>query len=318
MSERAIKNISGFVKFTVALVIMVVSMALFLANINEAMSAELVRDVTITGEAITLGDIFNNVENNADFVLAPAPRPNETLIWDAKTLRRIVQSFDLNKRLSATDQVKIRRLATFISREDLENAIATALADEGVSGPVALDFVGGEPEIILPYNETAILKVKEASYNASRETFSAHVSVGEASSHHFTGIVHGLVDIPVLKTPVMRGDIISKNMITTMQVREDSLTDATLLSAEDLAGMTPRRVLRANTPIIMSELNRPVMVKRGDLVTMELNSGPIRVTAIAKAMENGTKGDIIRLVNMDSNRTLEAEVTGQRAAKVYF
>jgi flagella basal body P-ring formation protein FlgA len=60
------------------------------------------------------------------------------------------------------------------------------------------------------------------------------------------------------------------------------------------------------------------MVKRGDLVTMELNSGPIRVTAIAKAMENGTKGDIIRLVNMDSNRTLEAEVTGQRAAKVYF
>jgi flagella basal body P-ring formation protein FlgA len=34
-------------------------------------------------------------------------------------------------------------------------------------------------------------------------------------------------------------------------------------------------------------------------------------------MENGTKGDMIRLINMDSKRTLEAKITGLREATVY-
>jgi flagella basal body P-ring formation protein FlgA len=50
---------------------------------------------------------------------------------------------------------------------------------------------------------------------------------------------------------------------------------------------------------------------------MQLKSGPIALTALAKAMENGTKGDMIRLINMDSKRTLEAKITGLREATVY-
>jgi flagella basal body P-ring formation protein FlgA len=81
--------------------------------------------------------------------------------------------------------------------------------------------------------------------------------------------------------------------------------------------MTPRRFLQADELIEISALTKPTVIDRGDLVTMQLQNGPIMVTALAKAMESGKKGDIIRLMNVDSKRTLEAEVTGLRTARVF-
>lgn len=317
MTERVVKLIPNMAKIIAVILIMVMSMAGFIANINEAMSAHPIRDVTITGENITLGDVFDGITNNADFVLAPAPRPETVLTWNANTLNRIAKTFDLPYRATGKDQIQIRRLASLISEEMIENAIKESLKQEGVKGTFDLDFVGVNPEIILPHDIPPTVEIESLSYNASRETFSATIKTVDNRLRQFTGVVYPMVDIPVLKTPVTRGDIITRNMVTTMPVRTDILTDNMIIRQDELVGMTPRRILRAQTVIKITELDRPVMVKRGDLVTMELRNGPIAITAIAKAMESGTKGDVIRLMNVDSKRTLEAQITGLREAQVF-
>lgn len=133
----------------------------------------------------------------------------------------------------------------------------------------------------------------------------------------FTGVAHAVVDMPVLNTVARRGDHIRQSMITMIPVREDYITDAMVLSADELVNMTPRKIIRANTPVATRDLVKPTMVERGDLVTMQLDSGSIKITALAKALETGTKGDMIRVMNMDSKRTLEARVTGLREATVF-
>lgn len=317
MTERVIKLLPNMVKILIAMLIMIVSMAMFIANIKTAMSATPIKEVTVTGENITLGDVFDGIDRNANFILAPAPKPDTTLTWDAHTLNRVAKAFDLPWRAAATDQIHIRRLASLVSEDMVENAIASALREEGLNGSFDLDFVGSSPEIILPHEIEPAVTVESSSYNASRQTFSAKLRTPDGKLRQFSGVVHPLVSIPVLKTPVARGDIISRNMVSEMNVRSDYINDTIIVRADDLIGMTPRRILRANAAIDISELDKPVMVKRGDLVTMQLESGPISITAIAKAMESGTKGDIIRLMNVDSKRTLEAQVTGIREAKVF-
>tara|TARA_B100001750_G_C15511590_1_gene604072 strand:+ start:2056 stop:3012 length:957 start_codon:yes stop_codon:yes gene_type:complete len=317
MTERVIKFLPNMAKILLAMTIMIVSMAMFIANINQANSATPIRDVTITGENITLGDVFDGVTKNRDFVLAPAPRPDTVLTWDAATLNRVARAFDLPWRATATDQIHIRRLASLVSEDMLKKAIAAHLRDQGLTGAYDLDFVGAKPEIILPHDIEPSVEIQSASFNASRKTFSATVRTPDNKVKQFTGVANPLVTIPVLKTPLARGDVITKNMVGTTSIREDYVTDDMIVQAEDLIGMTPRRVVRANAAITLSDLDKPMMVKRGDLVTMELKNGPIAITAIAKAMENGTKGDIIRLMNVDSKRSLEAQVTGMREARIF-
>ena len=305
-------------KLAIAIVIMILSMASFIASIQQAMAIEPVRNVTVTGDSITVGDIFPDIDHDAGFVLAPAPHPHKPITWNARTLNRIADAFNLNWRAAGSDQVTINRLATIIQMDDLKNVISTALKADGLTMPHELEIANRAEPIILPHEYGPALNVTQASYNPSRQSFSATIVTEDGATHTLTGVAHGVTNIPVLKTTVARGETITRNMVTALRVRDDLLTDDMVLRENDLIGMTPRRILRPGTPVEESELAKPVLVKRGDLVTMQLERGPIQITALAKALESGTKDDVIRVMNMDSKRTLEAQITGIREARVSF
>jgi len=52
------------------------------------------------------------------------------------------------------------------------------------------------------------------------------------------------------------------------------------------------------------------LIRRGDLVTLTYRTGALQLTARARATANAAEGEAIRLVNIDSDRTVEAVVTG--------
>jgi len=317
MTKQMIKFLPRLGKLLLMISVMVISMAYFIASINQAAAATLNTNVTVTGDNVTLGDIFVDITNNADFVLAPAPMPDKTLTWDARTIKRIVNRFNLSYRVSMADQVQINRLATIIHKGDLQKAILKSLNGENINKDVELEFVGNNIEIILPHELQDDIQVLNSSYNPARNTFSATLKTADNKVRNYTGVIHNVVQIPVLKHSLRRGDLITRNKVKTITVREDHITDDMVLAMDELVGMTPRRVLPAGAPVAMKELDKPIMIERGDLVTMQLQNGPIAITAIAKAMESGAKGDVIRLMNMDSKRTLEAQVTNLREARIF-
>lgn len=321
MSLNITQMLPNILKVLVLILFMAFAMALYIGSINEAMASSPtpINNVTITGDTITLGDVFSNITDQADFVLAPAPRPNDILTWDARTIKRIVNAFDLPWSVKSNDTIQIRRLATVIETNTIKDHIKSALAEKGVETDVDLEFsTGAQNDIILPHDMDATLTVETISYNNSRNTFSATLRTADNAVHHMTGIAHKMVEIPVLKYGTRRGDTIGINDITTMSLRSDAITDGMIVRKDELRGMTPRRVITAKTPILKTDLDKPTMVKRGDLVTMNLKRGSINITALAKALETGTKGDVIRLMNLDSKRTIEAQVTGSRTAEVLF
>ena len=316
--KDALKVAGNTAKVLMFIVAMVICMAFFIASINETMAATPIQNVTITGENITLGDVFDGVKDkDADYVLAPAPLPNVTLTWDARTLNRVAKAFNLSWRAQGTDQIQIRRLASIVTEDMIEDAIISSLQQDGLNSKIDLDFVGAKPQIILPHDIEPTVTIVSSSYNESRQTFSATLRTADNQMKQFSGISSALIAVPVLKVPVRRDEMITRNMVKMMDIREGDLTDDMAINNNELIGMTPRKILRAGTPVSITSLKKPTIVNRGDLITMQLSNGPIQITAIAKAMESGTKGDIIRLMNMDSKRTLEAKVTGIREATVY-
>ena len=62
----------------------------------------------------------------------------------------------------------------------------------------------------------------------------------------------------------------------------------------------------------------PVMVKRGKLVRIVLENGPLRVTTIGLSQQNGAFGDIIKVKNISSKNVIYARVMGNSLVQVEF
>jgi flagella basal body P-ring formation protein FlgA len=58
----------------------------------------------------------------------------------------------------------------------------------------------------------------------------------------------------------------------------------------------------------MSDLQMPVLVAKGKLVTLTLKNRHMLITAQGRALENGAKGDVIRVTNTRSRQTVQGVV----------
>jgi flagella basal body P-ring formation protein FlgA len=56
-------------------------------------------------------------------------------------------------------------------------------------------------------------------------------------------------------------------------------------------------------------------VRRGDTVTIVVQAPGVTLSSRARALEDGAVGQTVRFLNLTSNRTIEASVTGPNAAR---
>jgi flagella basal body P-ring formation protein FlgA len=95
--------------------------------------------------------------------------------------------------------------------------------------------------------------------------------------------------------------------------------DTLTVSRRDSAGMmpTPRentRLASIKTYASSGTSDANATIRRGDLVTLVYIAPGLQLTTRAKALSDGSIGGPIRLVNLQSNRTVDAMVTGPGAA----
>jgi len=84
-------------------------------------------------------------------------------------------------------------------------------------------------------------------------------------------------------------------------------------SADEILGKKLKSNLEAGSPIYLHDVEPLYLVKRGDRVRLYANSGTVSVETVAKALDYGALGDIIRVINLDSRRTISAKVAGKGA-----
>tara|TARA_B100000282_G_C31724923_1_gene487870 strand:- start:193 stop:1179 length:987 start_codon:yes stop_codon:yes gene_type:complete len=280
----------------------------------------------VQDDTIKLGDIFTGLEgaayeHKADRVLGISPRPGDDLVLNARTLLRIAKALDLPWRPSSTsDQVVLRRAATVIESEMINDTIAEALHKKGLEGDFELISSTGHEDITLPENMPMSVEISELEYDPQRNSYHAIVVAPSLDNPvkrlELQGQIQRMVAIPVLKEPARFGEVIRANDISFLKVPQRSLKHNIITDAEDLVGMTPRRILYADQAITSNEINAPRIVNRGDNVTMIYKSGSLTLTAIGRAMEFGSKGEPVRVTNLTSSKTVEAIVSGEREVTI--
>ena len=67
----------------------------------------------------------------------------------------------------------------------------------------------------------------------------------------------------------------------------------------------------------MSNLGDPVTVKKGKLVSVTLNEGGINLSITGRTLEAGSEGDVIRVENTISRKTIQAEVINANEVRIF-
>ena len=75
--------------------------------------------------------------------------------------------------------------------------------------------------------------------------------------------------------------------------------------------MQMRRSIRAGQPLRIADLAKPDLVQRDQAVTIIFQTAGLYLTTRGKALDNGTEGDVVNVVNLQSKRTVTGVVSAR-------
>jgi flagella basal body P-ring formation protein FlgA len=271
--------------------------------------------VKLDGGNLTLGHVFPDVQDQAAFVLAPAPKAGETMVLTSADLNRIARHFNLDWQPSAAAQeiVTIETASRGITKDQLNQALTQEL--ERFNPGQTLDIEMTEKKSDLQIPESAELSFTGTTFDHETGRFTTRLRAGEIEKT-ITGRAYLVVSVPVLKQPMRADDIIGANDIAYIDVRANNLSSTAIVDAQKLLNMTPKRAVSAMRPVLANDVMAPISVKKGDLVTMTLVQGAMNLTAQGRAMDSGSVGDIVRIINTSSSRVIEGVITAPQTVTI--
>lgn len=262
----------------------VATAALLLGAAPAALAATLNAETTIIGDQVTLGDIFSGLDPAlAATFIAAAPDPGSAVRLDLDWIGRVARAYGIDWAPMPGDTgVTIGR--------------ASAAEQAAMAAALSADL------------SQAIAAAQQPVVNPQAEAAAALASAQSAAEE--------LVVVPVLLRRVRSGEMIQATDIGFQNIAPSDLPSGVVLDAASMVGMTARRLIAPQQPVAAQDIRTPTVVSRGTTVTMMLTSGALQLTARGRAIDDGSLGDTIRVINTDSNRTVQVLVAGPNLVMV--
>ena len=120
--------------------------------------------------------------------------------------------------------------------------------------------------------------------------------------------------VAVLTRAIARGDILSAADFE-LQPRA-AVAARGVLAADAASGREAVRALPAGTMVRAGDLVAPRLVRRGEAVTLSLQGRGFAITTAARALAAGGMGDVVRVVALSTNHSVDGVVTGAGSVRV--
>lgn len=278
--------------------------------------------VEIDRAAIRLADVFDGLPEGLDRDIATAPVPGKSVTYDIRVLTQLAQQYRLEwTPQSPADKAILTRAATAITSTMIQQAVLEKLkeniADPKAEIEVLLD--NRKLELFLPANKAPDFTLANFTYDRPSHRFRAEL-VAQTDSMPVNQSVTGRVlvkkSVPVLARKLDAGVTISESDLTWVTMNEDQIGADVVMQAEQLVGREMRRNHIENDFLRAHDVIEPRLVTRGALVTLKIQTPAMLITTQGKALQDGSKGDVVRVTNMQSNRVVEGTVEATGVVRV--
>ncbi len=135
---------------------------------------------------------------------------------------------------------------------------------------------------------------------------------------HAWGKVAIVSKVLVAKKTIERGEKLSPANTALIEKDTTRLHLPYLSSFTSCTGKVAKRTIPAGRLITREMITNPILVKRGEVVTVKVQTPNILITTLAIARQEGRYGDIIRVQNIQSKKTIYAKVASKHLVTVEF
>lgn len=271
--------------------------------------------IEVTSDTVKLGDVFNNAGKYADRPIGRAPDPGRDVMLDARWLMRVAKAFNLEWRpASQFETASVIRVSQTIDATVIRTAISEEIDRRtGTGNDYDLELDNSFMTLHVPTDRPATLGIEQLQVDDRTQRFTAMLVAPRNNPvirKPIAGKLYRLVEVPVPVRRIMRGETITERDIEIIDMRAGGLAGQSIVDPSILIGQAAKRTLRTGVPVASNSIEPPVLIKKGSLVTVRARSTNMVLTARAKAMQSGGMNDVIRVMNMHSNRVIEAVVIG--------
>jgi flagella basal body P-ring formation protein FlgA len=275
----------------------------------------LVTRAIVQGDTVKLGDLFRNIGDKASLPVDVAPAAGQTVTYHAVQIANIARTHSLDwKPNNQFDRVAVERASKMVARDLIDQAVVKALAEQGAPTEVEVEISNWQFRMFVPIEKPMTVSLESVVYDTQSKRFSGTISAPAGDPNAERAQLHGriyqVVEVPVLRRRINAGDVIRREDIEFMKVRDYQALRGIIVSPGALIGFTPRRALSEQTVLRESDVQQLVLVNRNETVTVTLNTSTMSLSTQGKALDNGAKGETVRVLIAKSNRTLEGTVTG--------
>ena len=125
-------------------------------------------------------------------------------------------------------------------------------------------------------------------------------------------------DVVKIVNPLQRGNVISESDIVIERTRTERLIRNTPTALDKVIGQATTRNLQAGNIVKFRDLKQVPTIKRGARVIILARKGSMKITTSGTAREDGFKNSIIQVVNLETKKTIYAEVINSKTVEVSF
>ena len=149
-------------------------------------------------------------------------------------------------------------------------------------------------DIFLP-PQTPILKSSSVGVRCPSSNWSLYVPVK----------VQIIAPILITTKTLGRKQIIQSEDLKLIEMDVNRLTQGYFDDPNEVVGKMTRYNLQAGLPIERRHLMEPLIIRKGDVVTITAHTDQLTVSTKGVALQNGSRGDLIRVTNIKSGKALQ-------------
>jgi flagellar basal body P-ring formation protein FlgA len=275
--------------------------------------------VTVAGDLVRIGDVIDNAGAAAQIAIYRAPDLGTTgSLPTAQVIAALRAHQVIGVDTRELKEIQVTRLARTLEGKDLELQVARALEHRnglGEAANLSLTFDSDVGDLRLDASNTGSMQPVSARFEPRNGRFDvtleiANDNVATPTRLRFTGSAVETVEAAVLTRGVERHEVLkSSDVVVERRPKVEVGSDP---AARDRAvGMQSRKQLRAGQALRVADLAKPDLVQRDQNVTLTYESAGLYLTARGKALEGGTEGDVVNVLNLQSKRTVSGVVIGR-------
>ncbi len=225
--------------------------------------------------------------------------------------------------LESPAEVTVRRAAAVLERRAMEEAVRgyVEAQGKGAQEPLRIREIRVPDALVVPAGELELRVFGPKSGDLlGTVPLTLVVKAGDEAERRFPAAVtvERPVSVLVARRPLGRFKPLSEEDVERRPLDAARLPADALTQPGEVIGKRVKRPVEAGAVLSADLLESQPVVKNGDRVRIVAESAGLRITAFGVVRQRGAPGDLVQVVNLDSNKAVTARVVDERTVRIEF